>query len=62
MSIRFLFLFLIYLGYALSSGGLSTQGNGVPTKQGSGWDPSGLTSAPPPPVHTDQGSGWDPNG
>ena len=52
-------LFVLYLSYVLSTGSIHT-------KQGSGWDPSGLsttTSATTPAsVNGDQGSGWDPNG
>jgi hypothetical protein len=44
---------VLYLSYLLSAG--------IQTKQGSGWDPSGL-AAPPPHTAADQGSGWDPNG
>jgi hypothetical protein len=50
-----LVLFVLYLSYVLSSG--STH-----TKQGSGWDPSGLSATTPASVNGDQGSGWDPNG
>jgi hypothetical protein len=46
-------LLFVYLSYVLLTGS---------NKQGSGWDPNGLTYTPPPPPPTEQGSGWDPNG
>jgi len=69
MSIRFWFL-ILYVAYSLSSGRLSQQqGGALPAKQGSGWDPSGLSSPPPtgrtpppPPATTDTGGGLDPWG
>lgn len=51
-TLRFAFL-VLYLSYVLLSGAF--------TKQGSGWDPDGLTSPPPPPPH-EQGGGLDPLG
>lgn len=40
-------------------GATSDQAPPLPeNERGSGWDPDGLTAAPP----TDQGSGWDPWG
>ena len=53
-TLRFVF-YVLFLSYLLSSG--ST----LLPKQGSGWDPSGLTVTAPP-VQPDQGSGWDPWG
>jgi hypothetical protein len=44
---------VLYLSYVLMSGSSS--------KQGSGLDPLGLQSPPPPPT-SDQGSGLDPLG
>lgn len=51
-TLRFAF-FVLYLSYVLMSGSS--------TKLGSGLDPLGLQSPPPPPT-SDQGSGWDPSG
>jgi hypothetical protein len=55
MPIRFALL-VVYLAYALASGGL--------TKHGSGLDPVGAPplSATPNQPAADQGSGWDPWG
>ena len=51
MFIRFWFL-ILYVAYTLSSGRLSQQqGGALPAKQGSGWDPSGLSSPPRPLLH-----------
>ena len=54
MSIRFAFLFVAYLAYALSSN--------LGTKQGSGFDPWGLNPPSQPPPHSDAGGGWGPLG
>lgn len=54
-TLRFAFWVALYLSIGFTSNGLS--------KQGSGWDPLGLTApAPPPPAETEQGSQWDPLG
>ncbi len=54
MSTRFAILFVIFLGYVLTSG--------IVSKQGSGFDPLGSTNSPISPATLDTGGGLDPNG
>ncbi|MFY9821266.1 MAG: hypothetical protein WAM82_07780 [Thermoanaerobaculia bacterium] len=54
MSVRFAFLFAVYLAYALSSG--------IVAKQGSGADPLGHNPPSSPPVTIEIGGGLDPLG